>query len=117
VDLGLCAVVPGQRHGDQDLLGVPAEVADLRFLFIQAPGPLCCSIEIAGSQGGDAQGVHKHPGPETQPFLPGLLEISLRPLASGIRRAHVASRRHRISTAQYRLSWSCPGIMASARSP
>ena len=88
VDLGLCAVVPGQRHGDQDLLGVPGEVADLRFLLIQARGPLFCPIEITGRQGGDAQGVHEYPGPETQPFLPGLLEISLRPLASGVRRAH-----------------------------
>jgi hypothetical protein len=89
MDLGLYAVVPGKRHGYQDLLGVPAEVADLRFLLIEAPGPLFCSIKIAGSQGRDAQGVHKHPGPETQPFLPGLLEISLRPLATGVRRAHV----------------------------
>src|SRR6266498_4493932 len=88
MDLGLYAVVPGQRYGYQDLLGVPAEVTDLRFLLIEALGRLFCSIEIAGSQGCDAQGVHKHPGPETQPFLPGLLEISLRPLASGVRRAH-----------------------------
>ena len=71
VDLGLCAVVPGQRYGCQDLLGVPGEVADLRFLFIEAPGPLFCSIQIAGSQGGDAQGVHEYPGPQTQLFLPG----------------------------------------------
>jgi len=89
MDLGLYAVVPGQRHGYQDLLGVPAEVAHLRFLLIQAPGPLFCSIEITGSQGRDAQGVYKHPGPQTQPFLPGLLEISLRPLVSSVRRAHV----------------------------
>src|SRR5216684_2923396 len=81
VDLGLYAVVPGQRHGHQDLLGVPAEVADLRFLLVEAPGPLFRSIEIAGSQGRDAQGVHEYPGPESQPFLPGLLEISLRTLA------------------------------------
>jgi len=89
MDLGLYAVVPGQRQGYQDLLGVPAEVAHLRFLLIQAPGPLFCSIEITGSQGRDAQGVYKHPGPQTQPFLPGLLEISLRPLVSSVRRAHV----------------------------
>src|SRR4029077_11722731 len=88
VDLGLRAVVPGQRHGYQDLLGVPGQVADLRFLLVEAAGPLSCSIEIPGSQGGGAQGVHEYPGPQTQPFLPGLLEISLRPLASGVRRAH-----------------------------
>jgi len=89
MDLGLCAVLPGQRHGYQDLLGVPAEVADLRFVLKEGRGPSFCSAEVAGSQFGGAEGVHEYPGPETQSFLPGLLEIGLRPLASGVRRAHV----------------------------
>ena len=66
---------------------MPGEVADLGFLLIQARRPLRRLIEIAGRQGGDAQGVHEHPGPEAQPFLPGLPEIGLGPLAGGVRRA------------------------------
>src|SRR5580693_2072954 len=39
VDLGLGAVVAGQRHSDQDLLGLPGDGVDLRFALIEARGP------------------------------------------------------------------------------
>ena len=54
VDLGLCAVVSGQRYGYQDLLGVAGGVADLGLMLIVGGSPLFCLIEIAGGQGGDA---------------------------------------------------------------
>src|SRR5260370_27137906 len=59
VDLGLRAVVPGQRHGYQGLLGMPGQVADLRFLLVEAAGPLSCSVEIPGSQGGETPSVRE----------------------------------------------------------
>jgi len=117
VDLGLYAVVPGERHGDQDLLGVPAEVADLRFMLIKARGPLCCPIEITSRQGRDTQGVHEHPGPQTQPFLPGLLKPGRRPLASGVRRSHAGVQKAQHLNRAVPAQLVLPGHHASARSP
>jgi hypothetical protein len=58
-------------------------------VLAEAFAPVRCPVEVPGAQGGDAQGVHECSGPQMQPFLPGLLEISFRPLAGGVRGSRV----------------------------
>jgi hypothetical protein len=66
---------------------VPGQVADIRFLLIEARGPLLRSIEITSGKGGDAQGVHERPGPQAYPFRPGRFQFDLGPLPGSVRRS------------------------------